>query len=322
MTVTTLERSDHVRDEDMPTAPAVVASVAVVGFPLKCSTTIGKIATALAEAQKEFPKIEKDKEATVTMKSGGKYSYSYADLSSVFDAVMPVLSKNGIGTMTPSTVKGREAVATPLLLHASGEWICGDPLSLPIGDVADPRSVASAITYARRYSVMALLGLAAAEEDDDAEKAGRNGRGHHPPADRNRQEVESRQGPKPAQRQSQQPTPSASTSPAAVRPEPEPKPVTDQPAPPPVLDGATGKIAAVVDLPSGAAWSIKLESGWKCGTRDKEAAAKARELMAAGTECEIAARPNTNPGFAPMLEWIDVVKPEPPAPREPGSDDE
>jgi hypothetical protein len=174
------------------------------------------------------------------------------------------------------------------------------------------------MSYARRYSVMALLGLAAADEDDDAGKASRNG--HHPHAERNRQEVESRQGPKPAQRQSQQPAPNAGTAPSALRPEPESKPVTE--AAPPVLDGATGKIAEVIDLPSGAAWSIKLESGWKCGTRDKDAAVKARELMAAGTECEIAARPNTKAGFAPMLEWIDVVKPEPPESREPGSDDE
>jgi hypothetical protein len=257
MSVGTVERPEHVRDEDMPTAPSItpapsLLAAAVNGFPLKCSATIMKLAAALAESQKEFPKIEKAKEATVQMKSGGKYSYSYADLASVFDAVMPVLSKNGIGTMTPTTVQGRNVVATTLLLHASGEWLCGEPLPLPIGDPLDPRSVGSAMSYARRYSVMALLGLAAADEDDDAGKASRNG--HHPHAERNRQEVESRQGPKPAQRQSQQPAPNAGTAPSALRPEPESKPVTE--AAPPVLDGATGKIAEVIDLPSGAAWSI------------------------------------------------------------------
>jgi hypothetical protein len=322
MSTAALERPDHVRDEDMPTSPVVSPAVAAVmaGFPLKCSATIAKLAAALAQSQTEFPKIEKDKEATVVMKAGGKYSYSYADLAAVFDAVMPVLSKNGLSTLTPTKVDGSSVVATTLLLHSSGEWLCGDPLPLPIGDRQDPRSIGSAMSYARRYSVMSLLGLAAADEDDDAEKAGRNGT--HPHADRNRQEFDSRQGPKPAQRQSQQPAANVATSPAAVCPESEPKPVTDSPPAPLVLDGATGKIAEVIDLPSGAAWSIKLESGWKCGTRDREAAVKARELMAAGTVCEIAARPNAKAGFAPMLEWIDVVKPEPSEPREPGSDDE
>jgi hypothetical protein len=157
---------------------------------------------------------------------------------------------------------------------------------------------------------MALLGLAAAEEDDDADRARRNG---HPP------QADNRQGPKPAQRQSQQPASNASSSPAAAPA--DTTPVTSTAAPP-VLDGATGKIAEVLALPSGAAWSIRLASGWKCGTRDKDAADKARELMAAGTECEIAARPNAKPGFAPMLEWIDVMTPDQQAAREPGSDDE
>jgi hypothetical protein len=151
--------------------PMDATSVAAGQVPMRCSPTIAALTVALAKAQGQFPAIEKDKTAKIQTKTGAAYSYAYADLASVLAAVRKPLSENALAVMQPITVNGRTVSVTTIVAHASGEWIA-DALDMPIGDPTDARSLASAVTYARRYGLIALLGIAPADEDDDGAHAG------------------------------------------------------------------------------------------------------------------------------------------------------
>jgi len=183
-------------------------------------------------------------------------------------------------------------------------------LPLPIGDPLDPRSVGSAMSYARRYSVMALLGLAAADEDDDAEKARRNG--NHPQAEQNRQSYEQRQGPKPAQRLPQQASTPAGPAPKAEGKAAETPKASGQPI---------GKIARLMELPSGGL-GVTLDTGFKCATKDAEIAKALQTHEKAGATLELTTRAPKDPRFSPIIEEIAIVVDHPAEDRVPGNDDE
>lgn len=125
--------------------------------------SIAKLATALALAQAEFKPIVKDKVVTT-----GTYKYRYADLASVRDAVTPSLAKNGLAivqTFRPNG--GVHQYVDTLLVHSSGESISS---SYQIPATGKQQEIGSAITYARRYSLCAILGVVA-EDDDDGNAA-------------------------------------------------------------------------------------------------------------------------------------------------------
>lgn len=148
---------------------------------MKHSETLGKLATALAQAQAEFQTVAKGREAEVRMKSGGTYSYTYADLAATLESVRPVLAKHGLAVAQPVSSRNGSAVVTTMLLHSSGEFLAEED-EQPVVDPADARSKGSAITYSRRYGLAGMLGLAAADgEDDDDGEAARGGN-HEMPA--------------------------------------------------------------------------------------------------------------------------------------------
>lgn len=123
------------------------------------STTIGALAASLAKAQKSFKPAIKDA-------NNPFFKSKYVDLAGAIDAVRDALADNGLA-LVQSTDAGDKMVLHTTLLHSSGEWISG---TYPITAVkTDPQGIGSAVTYARRYSLMALLGIAA--EDDDGEAA-------------------------------------------------------------------------------------------------------------------------------------------------------
>lgn len=134
------------------------------------SDQIGQLAAALAAAQAEYQAIEKDKKADIQSKTGRSFKYQYADLSDVLAALRPALSKHGVAIIQPVTAKGKDVVVTTLLAHKSGEWISED-MSLS-ADGMDPRALGSAISYARRYGLLAMAGHMPGGEDDDGEAAG------------------------------------------------------------------------------------------------------------------------------------------------------
>jgi len=120
------------------------------------------IHTAFAKAQSEFPKISKD--ATNPF-----FKNKYVSLDNILEVVLPILHKNGLYlTQSPWTDDRGIGVATKIVHAESGEeeQSC---FTLPLAK-QDPQGAGSAITYARRYSLQAMLGLNF-EDDDDANRA-------------------------------------------------------------------------------------------------------------------------------------------------------
>src|SRR3954463_13674798 len=136
-----------------------------------CSDSIGAIAAALAKAQGELTNPEKSLTATIRSRfpREADHSFRYASLASGLDIVRKSLGQHEIATVQ-TTVIDQEAGQirlTTLLAHASGEWISSDWPVCPIGETASPHRMGAALTYARRYALFALVGIAG-EDDLDA----------------------------------------------------------------------------------------------------------------------------------------------------------
>ena len=129
---------------------------------------------ALAAARAEFPEIPRRRVATVRMKTGGSYSYDYADLADVFQAVTPSLSAHGLSIMQWPADDGSHIVTA--LMHASGQSIERRwPIKAMQGrDLSDAMSFQSAVQVAKRYALTALLGISTEEtiEGDMSRKRG------------------------------------------------------------------------------------------------------------------------------------------------------
>lgn len=124
-----------------------------------------RLAAALALVQAELPKLERDRTVEVQQKNGGTYSYSYVTLANLSDAVLPLLAKHGLSfTALPGTGADGKMCLRYHLLHASGEALSGE---FPISGEGGIQMIGGRITYARRYCLAALVGVAA-DEDDEA----------------------------------------------------------------------------------------------------------------------------------------------------------
>jgi hypothetical protein len=124
---------------------------------------LGPLAASLAKAQVAFPTVTRDKKVTVTTKTGGSYSFTYAPLDSILNAVRVPLADNGL--VVVQLIDDGDLVTS--LIHESGGILSGR-VALPT-DV-DIQGFGSAITYLRRYALQALLGIAA-EDDDDGNRS-------------------------------------------------------------------------------------------------------------------------------------------------------
>lgn len=133
------------------------------------SEEIEILVAALVKAQGEFPVIRKANTADIPTKSGGTFSYSYADIGDVNDAVNPILRHWGlVVTQWPSIAPDGSPALTTRLLHTSGQWI-SEQMSLQT-EGAGAQGQGSGITYARRYAKAAILDLVI-EGDDDGRAA-------------------------------------------------------------------------------------------------------------------------------------------------------
>lgn len=128
---------------------------------------------ALAILQTRLPHITKGETARVTSERTGKtHTYTYATLADVTHAIMPVLGELGLSfTATPTLIGGGQFVLAYKLRHTSGGQVSG---IYPLG-TGTPQQIGSAITYARRYCLCAVTGVAPDDDDDDGATA--------PPAD-------------------------------------------------------------------------------------------------------------------------------------------
>ena len=134
---------------------------------MKTSEKIDALAAALAKAQSEIKPPTKDKTVEMALKSGRKVKYSYADLSTVLEAVRGPLTKNGLTLSHATDAENGTFKLSARLMHASGQWI---EATYPLPTGASPQDMGSAITYARRYTACALIGIAT-EDDEDGEVA-------------------------------------------------------------------------------------------------------------------------------------------------------
>jgi len=129
---------------------------------MKRSESIANIAAALCKFQAECPAPKKTAE-------NPHFKSKYSPLEEIISTIKPHLSKNGLSFFQSTTTEGDNICVTTLVLHSSGEYIESEPLKLPMGKIT-AQGAGSAVTYARRYSLCAALGIAA-EEDDDGNAA-------------------------------------------------------------------------------------------------------------------------------------------------------
>lgn len=133
-------------------------------------STMNKLAEAMAKAWPEL------KNATLN-KVNPHFKSRYADLPAIIDAVREPLAKNGISFAQTTHMTDAGLVLRTTLLHVSGQSISSDyPLPMMVDK---PQQMGSALTYARRYSLAAICGIAADEDDDaNAAQSAKNGNGN------------------------------------------------------------------------------------------------------------------------------------------------
>lgn len=141
---------------------------------MKTSEQLNELAGALAKAQIEMGNAAFNK-------VNPHFKNKYADLAAIRDAVVPILAKHNIAVIQPPVMGDGVLIVTTRLMHSSGQWIESEyPI---INDTGKPQAMGSALTYARRYSLAAICGIAS-EEDDDGEAAQAHGKdkaGPHSP---------------------------------------------------------------------------------------------------------------------------------------------
>lgn len=178
--------------------------------------TQSKLVAALVKARLEFKPISKDS-------SNPFHKSKYASLDSVLDAVMPALCANGLAIVQSMQIMDGMPVLVTSLIHESSEE---RQSVFPLPSTQDSQKLGAAMTYARRYSICALLNVTADEDDD--------GNGSS--------ELGSKKG------QQSQPKPTASSKPAPAKPS---RPTTEQPA-------DNGKRAELMDKSA----ALLAELGW------------------------------------------------------------
>jgi ERF superfamily len=137
----------------------------------RSSPSIAALATALAKAQVELTNPEKSLIGTIEPQrgEGGARQFRYAPLSSGLEIVRKTLGQHEIATVQTTTVDQATGIVnlTTVLAHSSGEWIASDWPVCPIAETARPHRMGAALTYARRYALFTLVGIAG-EDDVDA----------------------------------------------------------------------------------------------------------------------------------------------------------
>lgn len=122
---------------------------------------MNKISAALVKAQKEFSPALKSS-------TNPHFKSRYADLAACVEAVIDALNNNGIMLMQKNHPNDAGVAIETIFIHESGETISGGVLTVP-ATKHDAQGYGSALTYARRYSLMAACGIA--PEDDDGNSA-------------------------------------------------------------------------------------------------------------------------------------------------------
>jgi hypothetical protein len=140
----------------------------------RSSESIGTIAGALAKAQAELTNPEKSLTATIRspFPREGDRTFRYASLANGLDIVRKALGKHEIATVQTTAINEAGLIRlTTVLAHSSGEWVSSDWPVCPVSETAAPHRMGAALTYARRYALFTLVGIAG-EDDLDAPDLG------------------------------------------------------------------------------------------------------------------------------------------------------
>lgn len=124
------------------------------------SDSISELAQALSKAQAQIKGATKDS-------TNPHFKSRYADLASVWDACRDALAANGLAVSQHPAADGQRVEMTTILMHTSGQWL--ESVLAMTAQQATPQAIGSAITYARRYALMSVVGIAA--DDDDGQHA-------------------------------------------------------------------------------------------------------------------------------------------------------
>jgi hypothetical protein len=142
---------------------------------MRTSENINEIAKALSKFQAD---VKNPSNSAVNP----QFKSKYAPLDVVINTVKPVLADNGLSFIQSTGSFGEAIIVTTLLMHESGQWIESDPLTLPAyqtkgGGVKEfnAQGAGSSLTYARRYSLSAILGLSSEDDDDGNHASGQGG---------------------------------------------------------------------------------------------------------------------------------------------------
>lgn len=127
------------------------------------SAEIHKLAEALSKAQASLAEAQKNSSA-----NAGRFSYDYADLTEIWRVARPALAANGLAVVQTFERLDSGTCLVTTLTHASGQFVAS---RLPLMKVSDYHALGSAITYSRRYSLAAIVGIAPQGEDDDGAAA-------------------------------------------------------------------------------------------------------------------------------------------------------
>lgn len=122
---------------------------------METSQQINEIAKALSEFQSNLPKIEKD--ANVNL---GSYSFSYAPLETIIQAIKPLLKQTGLSFLHVMN----DSILECIILHSSGQCINTGGIAIKMSNKM--QDMGSSMTYARRYTLCAALGIVAEDDDD------------------------------------------------------------------------------------------------------------------------------------------------------------
>jgi hypothetical protein len=137
----------------------------------RSSESIAAIAGALAKAQAELINPEKSVTATIRSSNRGEAdrTFRYASLSSGLDIIRKALGQHEIATVQTTSIDLESGLIrlTTVLAHSSGEWVSSDWPVCPVSETAAPHKMGAALTYARRYALFTLVGIAG-EDDLDA----------------------------------------------------------------------------------------------------------------------------------------------------------
>ncbi len=156
------------------------------------SESVTELSAALAKAQAGIANAAKEG-------TNPHFNHGYATLKSVWQVCKTPLTDNGLSVVQSPEVEAQTVKVTTTLLHKSGQWI-ESSITMPVKKW-DCQGIGSAITYARRYALAAMVGVAPEDDDDDGEAAVNYHQKAQPPA--NQQRNQQQQQSQPAQQKPQ-----------------------------------------------------------------------------------------------------------------------